>query len=120
MPGNSRISPQTLDADRAALRAIADMGDYAPSNTAISLPALLEMEAALAQAELQEERAVRAAADARDLAIEAGRRFHELMLIAKAQVIGQYGHNSRAVEAIGLKKKSERRRPSRRRDMAAD
>jgi hypothetical protein len=120
MPRHSRISEAILDADRAALRAIADMSDYAPSNGAIATAALQQLETTLALAELQEERARRAADDARDAAIAAGRQFHELMLVARAQVVGQYGHNSRAVEAIGYKKKSEHRRPARRRDMAAD
>jgi hypothetical protein len=120
MAGNSRIPPQTLDADRAALRAIADMSDYAPSNGAIATAALQHLETTLALAELQEERSRRAADAARDAAIEAGRRFHELMLIAKAQVVGQYGPDSAAVEAVGLKRKSEHRRPSRRRSLSAD
>jgi len=119
MAGHSRISSQILDADRAALRAIADMSDYAPSNGAITTAALQHLETTLAMAELQEERTKRAADAARDAAVEAGRRFHEAMLIAKAQVVGQYGPDSAAVEAIGLKRKSERRRPSRRRAQAA-
>jgi hypothetical protein len=119
MPGNSRISPQTIDADRAALRAIADMADYAPANIAISAAALQEMETALTQAEQNEERMRRAADVARDQAIEAARRFHDAMQIAKAQVVGQYGHDSAAVEAIGLKKRSDYRRPSRRRGLSA-
>ncbi len=38
-------------------------------------------------------------------------RFHEVMLGAKDQVIAQYGVNSDQVQALGLKKKSERKRP---------
>ena len=37
------------------------------------------------------------------------------MLGAKAQVIAQYGNDSPAVEALGLKKKSKRRPQQRRR-----
>jgi hypothetical protein len=51
---------------------------------------------------------------------ETSRRFHDAMLGAKAQVVAQYRNDSLAVEAIGLTRKSERRRPVRRRAMMAD
>jgi hypothetical protein len=38
------------------------------------------------------------------------------MLRAKATVIGQYGANSDAVQALGLKKKTDYGRPARRRN----
>jgi hypothetical protein len=120
MAGTKRIPAATLDEDRAALRAIADMGDYAPANGAYSLVALQELEAALTQAELDEVRARRAYDIARDRAVAATRRLHEAMLGAKAQVVAQYGHDSPAVEAIGFKRKSEHKRPARRRALAAD
>ena len=41
------------------------------------------------------------------------------ILGVKATVIGQYGHNSDAVQAIGLKKKTDYRRPGRRRVTSA-
>lgn len=52
---------------------------------------------------------------ARDQATAAAQTFHEAVLGAKAQVIAQYGSDSAAVASIGLKKKSERKLPSRRR-----
>jgi hypothetical protein len=59
-------------------------------------------------------RAVQALATARDLAAAAEWALHDGMLGAKAQVIAQYGPDSNAVQLLGLKRKSERRRPVRR------
>ena len=120
MAQTTRISAPILDTDRAALLAIRDMGDYSPLNMAYSTAALQELEVALTAAEQEETRARRALDIARDRAVETSRRFHEAMLGAKAQVVAQYGNDSLAVEAIGLTRKSERRRPVRRRAMMAD
>ena len=51
---------------------------------------------------------------ARDAAIRAERSFHNAILGAKDQVIAQYGADSDAVQSLGLKKKSDRKRPGRR------
>ena len=59
-------------------------------------------------------RAAQAQAIARDLAIAAEWALHDGMLGAKAQVIAQYGPDAHAVQLLGLKRKSERRRPVRR------
>jgi hypothetical protein len=56
-----------------------------------------------------------ALAAARDASRQAEWRFHNAMLAVKAQVIAQYGVSSDEVQALGLKKKSERRKPARRR-----
>ena len=42
MPPVTRISPPIIDTDRAALRAIGDMADYTPTNTAYNLAMLQE------------------------------------------------------------------------------
>jgi hypothetical protein len=49
---------------------------------------------------------------ARDSANSAEWTFHNLVLGAKDQVIAQYVEDSDQVQAIGLKKKSEYKRPS--------
>jgi hypothetical protein len=114
MAGSSRISGPILSDDRAALRAISNMADYAPANQAYSAAVLQEYERAAAEAEQAEVNARLALDIARDRAVEACRRFHDAMLGAKAQVVAQYGHDSHALAAVGLTRKSERRRPSRR------
>jgi hypothetical protein len=115
----TRLAPPVVEADRAALRALQDLADYTPLNRAYSAEALRELEAAMAEAMQAEERSRIALEMARDKAIEATQAFHDAMLGAKAQVIAQYGSNSHAVQAIGLKRKSERRRPTRRAQAAS-
>lgn len=43
--------------------------------------------------------------------IEAEWEFHNAILVAKEQVIGQYGIDSNEAQAVGIKKKSERKSP---------
>lgn len=111
---NNRLSPSVIQADRAVFTAIQGMGDYAPANTAYVTTALTvsfnEMEAT----NLAEFNAQNALNAARDAANAAEHRFHNNMLGTKAQVVAQYGNDSDQVQAIGLKKKSERKPPVRR------
>jgi hypothetical protein len=110
----NRLPTTTLDTDRNTLLALQDVADYTPRNPAYSVPTLAMLEAALTQAEQAERRARIALDTAREQAIEAAHQFHSATLGAKAEVIAQYGANSAAVQAIGLKRKFERRRPTRR------
>jgi hypothetical protein len=41
-------------------------------------------------------------------------RCHEAIMGVKAQVIAQYGRSSDQLQALGLKKQTERKRPARR------
>ena len=91
------------------------MIDYAPSNRAISVDAVSALEEQLRRAEESEILANKALAAARDARDAAGWELHNAMLSVKATVIGQYGHNSDAIQALGLKKKADYRRPARRR-----
>jgi hypothetical protein len=79
-----------------------------------SATALAELGRAMEEAQQAEVRALQALAAARDAATAAEWALHEGMLGAKAQVIAQYGPDSNAVQLLGLKRKSERRRPVRR------
>ena len=99
---------------RAALVALKTLADYTPSNRAISIEAVSALEARLRQAEEAELIAAKALAAARDARAAAGWDLHNAILSVKASVIAQYGHNSNAVQAIGLKKKIDYRRPARR------
>lgn len=114
-----RLPPPAIDADRAALLALQDLTDYAPLNPEYSTAALQARAEKLTQTEQIESRARRALDAARDQAIAAAWELHNAMLGAKAQVIAQYGSDSLAIQSIGLKKKSERKRPSRRRSAEA-
>jgi hypothetical protein len=111
---NRKPSPEDMKADRAALIAIRELQDYAPVNPAHSPEALTALEQALIQAEQEELRLQNALATARSTAATAAWALRNNILGAKAAVIAQYGADSNAVQTLGLKKKSDRRRPSRR------
>jgi len=112
---NYRLPAPVLDADRDALVALSRLGDFKPVNPDHTAEALGGLEAALTRAEHDELLAQKALAAARDATIEAGWEFHNTLIGAKAMVIGQYGNDSQAVQAIGLKKRSDRKRATRRR-----
>ncbi|MBX0329493.1 hypothetical protein K2Z83_17625 [Oscillochloris sp. ZM17-4] len=108
------VDPHTLAADRATLKALQGLSDYQPTNSAYSVEAALLLEQALTQAELADYRAEEARLQTRSVRNETGDAFHSVILGIKAQVIAQYGDDSYAVKAIGLTRRSERKRPTRR------
>jgi hypothetical protein len=109
-----RLSPDEIQADRNALIGIQSLPDYTPMNSTYSAATLAELGRAMEEARQAEVRAQQALAAARDAAAAAEWALHEGMLGAKAQVVAQYGPDSNAVQLLGLKRKSERRRPVRR------
>lgn len=113
-----RIKTDTLEADRDALAALEHMPHYAPANPAFAHPYLAETLARMEAARSAEKAAQRALDAARDAAATAEWDFHNAMLGAKQQVIAQFGDDSNEIQALGLKKKSERRRPPGRRRAA--
>jgi hypothetical protein len=111
---NRRLATDDLLADRHALSGVQLLTNYAPTNAAYSAGTLIELGRAMEAAQQAEVRAAQALAVARDLAVAAEWALHDGLLGAKAQVIAQYGPDAHAVELVGLKRKSERRRPARR------
>lgn len=108
-----RIRPAVLQEDKEALAALQGMADYRPSNPAYkmeNLQAALKTMTAQQEAEVQAQAAFAAA---RDGAVASEWEFHNAMLGAKDQVIAQYGKDSEQVQAIGLKRVSERKSPQR-------
>ncbi|NTU83307.1 MAG: hypothetical protein HGA45_28715 [Chloroflexales bacterium] len=108
------LSPAVLANDRATLDALQDIVDYAPHNLEHGTAALRECEVALRQAELETERARLAYELARERQIQAGWALHNRTVGARAEVVAQFGPDSHAVSAIGLTRKSERKRATRR------
>ena len=108
---NYRMRPKDIKADRDALNALRDLADYAPLNPAYNVAALTTLEQALEQALLNEQRIEKALKAAQDSVKAAGWALHEGLLGAKIQVAAQYGDDSDAIQSLGLKKKSKRRRP---------
>ncbi len=67
----------------------------------------------MTQARQGEIRAAQALERARNAAVAAEWGLHNTLLMAKNEVRVQYGDDSDAIQAVGLKKRSERRRPIR-------
>ena len=112
-PVNRRLRPDILAMDHHALNAIGQFVGYAPRNAALSAASLQALAQAAAQAQQAEQHAEAALAAARDAARAAEWALHDAILDAKVEVQAQYGTSSNEVQAMGLKKRSERTgRPS--------
>ncbi len=109
-----RLNREQLAADQNALDAVRDLADYTAVNPTYTTERLNALDAAFQSAEQNERRLQIALDAARDATVAAAWERHNAILGAKTQVIAQYGPNANAVQALGLKKKSERRRPTRR------
>jgi len=109
-----RLSPEAIQNNRSALIGLQSLPDYQPQNPACSVGELDALVRTMELAQQAEVRALQVLAAARDAAAVSEWQLHEAMLAAKAQVIAQYGPDAPAVQLVGLKRKSERRRPVRR------
>jgi hypothetical protein len=113
-----RLSPQIVNRDIDALHGLQTVSQYDTIRPEASLGALqLAYQNMLAQQQVETERQLlsKAAADAARLAEW---DFHKAVLSMKEAVVGQFGSDSDAAQAVGLKKKSERKRPTRQRVLA--
>ena len=109
-----RLTLTEITADRMVSIAVQELGDYAPADKTFTPAMLVSLERAMEQAQQAEIRAQNALAAARDAAFAAEWATHNAVLRTKAQVIAQYGPDSDAIQSLGLKKKSDRKRPVRR------
>ena len=108
-----RLQPSILKADKDAVAAIATLSPaYAPANTAYSLANLQTAQTSMTTAQATEVQKEADAMAARDTANTKEWAFHNAVLEAKRQVQAQYGSDSDQVQAIGLKKKSEYKKPA--------
>jgi hypothetical protein len=110
----TQLPSDILEADRASLVALKDLRDYTAINPLYSTEALTALAEEMDQAEEAMLRAQKVLAAARDKKIAITRQFHSGMIGARTNVTVQYGPDSPEVQAIGLKKKSEYKRPARR------
>ena len=107
-----RLIPSVIAADRAAFNSLANIKNYSPSNPAYSVAALEVAFNNLIDLQAAESQALAALQTARDNANAGEWACHNLMLGSKDQVIAQFGKDSNEVQALGLKKKSEYKRPA--------
>ena len=109
-------NPSMIANARAVLRGIERLTDYAPPNPSFSLAALQVLERVLSEAERRVEDLQHMLDLARNGLVLARRNFCNAIQSAKQQVVAQYGDDSMEVEAIGLTRRSERKRGKRRSD----
>ncbi len=99
--------------DSEAYFGLMALEDYQPANPTFSKETMTQHYQVMLTAVEAEVNAANALAAARDTAVAAEWDFHNAMLGAKAQVVAQYGDDSDQVQSLGMKKKSEYRRPAR-------
>lgn len=108
-----RIAPSVLKADKDAYAALLKINGYAPAKTEYSTANATTAFEAMEDLQRKETQAEVAYAAARDDATAAEWDFHNFMLNVKKQGVAQFGENSNEVQSLGLKKKSEYKRPGR-------
>jgi hypothetical protein len=109
-----RLKPSVLQKDVDAFAAIKTLTPaYAPSDARFTVALMTTGQTNMGTAQGTEVTKKGEFAAARDAANAAEWAFHNLVIGARDQVRAQYGEDSDQVQAIGLKKKSERKRPAR-------
>ena len=111
---SNRLRPAQITDDEEGFAALQGMAGYAPANQLYTVAAITAAHAAMQDAWTAEAQAVAALGTARDHAVAREWEFHNLILGVKDQVTAQYGRDSNEVQALGLKKASERKAPQRR------
>jgi hypothetical protein len=113
----NRLRPLVISQDVDSLHGLQTISTYDTSRADASVANIQQAyQAMLAQQQAETEKlaSYRAAADAARLAEW---EFHNAILAMKEVVRGQYGSDSDQAQAIGLKKKSDRKRPSRKKSV---
>ncbi len=108
-----RVDPEQLEADRKSAKAVLEFTDYHPQKPEFAGAIVRTTLTALQPLLDAEDSAKRAYETARDNAVAAEWALHNIVLGVKQQVVGQYGDDSNEAQAVGLKKKSERKKPAR-------
>ncbi|AVH67136.1 hypothetical protein [Nostoc sp. 'Peltigera membranacea cyanobiont' N6] len=114
-----RLRPQLISEDVISWHGLQTISTYDTNRADASVANLQQAYQAMLtkqQAETEKLTLYRAAADAARLAEW---EFHNAVLAMKEVVRGQYGSNSDQAQAVGLKKKSEYKRPSRKKLVAS-
>ena len=108
-----RLKPEFISEDTTAYQAWQAIPGYQPNNPEYAATVVKSNRADLEAAQLVETQAKAAYDAARDNAVKAEWDFHNLILGVKDQVASQFGRDSNEYQALGLKKKSERKSPTR-------
>ena len=108
-----RLAPAQIAEDEEAFAALKAIANYAPANPAYSIAAIEQAYQDMQAARTAEVQADAAAKAASDNVVKWQSSFHNLIINSKDQVTAQFGRSSDEVQAIGLKKASERKAPQR-------
>ena len=108
-----RIDGKLLQEDKDSLAGLKTIADYTPVKTEYATEAIQALSDAMTAAQTAETQVIAALRTARDNATAAEWAFHNSILGAKRQVSAQFGDDSNEIQALGLKKKSERKPPTR-------
>jgi len=114
-----RLRPQLISEDVSSWHGLQTISTYETNRgdaSAAKLQQAYQAMLAQQQAETEKQTLYRAAADAARLAEW---EFHNAVLAMKEVVRGQYGLDSDQAQAVGLKKKSEYKRPSRKKSVTS-
>ncbi|MBA2732710.1 MAG: hypothetical protein H0U54_07440 [Acidobacteria bacterium] len=110
---NKRLPPVKIEANESGFAALQTITDYTPINRAYSLEAIRIAHTELENLRRAEAQAVAAMTVAREAAVAKEWELHNLMLGVKEQIIAQFGKDSNEVQALGLKRKSDYKPPTR-------
>jgi hypothetical protein len=107
-----KLSPKFLQDDLDAFAALEAIPDFAPSNAKFTKTSGTDTKSAMVAAQTKAVQDEAKAKASRDSAVLAEWEFHDYIRNAKIQVKAQYGENSDELQAVGLKKKSEYKNPT--------
>lgn len=107
-----RLNPTILARDLDAFAALQAIVGYTPANPAFTVANGLNAKTLELNTQASEAQAIAAQLAARDIAVAAEWAFHDFMLGAKDQVKAQFGSSSNELQGLGLKKKSEYDKPT--------
>lgn len=114
MPRNGRkpLTPSVIADDKAALSGLRTLVDYAPQNPAVTKAKLDTLDASCAQMEEELRQLLVQVAALRDRVADVQYDRHDGVILLRQQIIAQYGKDSDAAQAVGLKKQSEYAKPT--------
>jgi hypothetical protein len=107
-----KLPPRELQADLDAFAALEAIPDYKESNPAFSKANALAAKTKMQTDETTHTQSIAAEKSARDVKVDSQWAFHDMMLGVKRQSEAQYGEDSNEVQSLGLKKKSEYKKPT--------
>jgi hypothetical protein len=102
-----RINPSVLESDKDSFAGLKTIENYAPANPAYTVRAIGTASDEMLSAQEVESQAQAALQAARDNAVAAEWKFHNLVLGSKDQVTAQFGRDSNEVQTVNRKKSSE-------------